>query len=62
MGELRTEHKEPLNDRVIIKEYTLVLSKHLELPFVKNKHLNVGAVIPFSLQWSLFLQPELRSQ
>lgn len=40
--ELRMEHNKPLNGRVIVEEYTLVLSKYLGFPFVKKKHLNVG--------------------
>lgn len=41
----------------VIKEYTLVLSKHLELPFVKNEHINVGAVNTIFLS-VVTLQPE----
>lgn len=51
-----------LNGRFVIKEYMSKMSKHLELLFVKQKHLDVGSVIPFPLKLSLFFHPEQRSQ
>lgn len=47
-------------EKLLLSNILCFLSKCLELPFVKKGHLNVGAVILFPLQLSLFLQPKLR--